>query len=540
MVFVSTARGVARAGRLRLRTQLLLLQVLIVLATVSVVGAASVYVQQQRIRESSQEQMIGVARSVASLPTIVEAMDDPDPARTIQPIAELIRKASGVTYVVVTDDRGFRYSHPNPELIGEMVTTDPTPLESGQMYTGTQTGSLGKSWRVKLPIVDDDGTVIGMASVGILESELRADLIDDVWWLLAFVLGATVLGTLLAVLVSRLVWRRIHRVEPEEIAALLETRDAMLHGIGEGIVAMDQQGRIALLNDEAQRLLGVDGGVVGQPAAEVLDVTLLNHLESRSDDDNLVLAGERVLLALRRPAKVDGHEVGTVIILRDRTELRETLRTLEGARDVAQALRVQRHEFSNRLHVISGLLELGKVDDAVRFINRDTAGTVGQAPAAPGIEDPEIQALLQQKAQIGAERGIRLVVDPTSRHSFDGTSDVLTVVGNLIDNAMEAVSHDGVVSVSLQREGDRLRIVVEDDGPGIPSEQLARIFEPGVTSKASQGRPVRGIGLALVTRIARRRDGSAVASSPAGGGARFEVVLEVAPSGVGDPVGTWP
>ena len=537
MVFVSTARGVARAPRLRLRTQLLLLQVLIVLATVAVVGAASVYVQQQRIRESSQEQMIGVARSVASLPTIVEAMDDPDPARTIQPIAELIRKASGVTYVVVTDDRGYRYSHPDPDRIGEMVTTDPTPLADGQMYTGTQTGSLGESWRVKLPIVDDEGTVIGMASVGILESELRADLFDDVWWLVAFVLGATVLGTVLAALVSRLVWRRIHRVEPEEIAALLETRDAMLHGIGEGIVALDQHDRVALVNDEAQRLLGVTGDVVGVPASEVLDVTLLNHLDSGSADDSLVLAGERVLLALRRPATVDGHEVGTVIILRDRTELRETLRTLEGARDVAQALRVQRHEFSNRLHVISGLLELGHVEEAVRFINRDTAAAAGQGPSAPGIEDPEVHALLRQKAQIGAERDIRLVVDPGSSHRFDGTSDVLTVLGNLVDNAMEAVSHDGVVSVSLRSGDDRVRIVVEDDGPGIPAEQLGRIFEPGVTSKASESRPVRGIGLALVTRIAQRRGGSAVATSPAGGGARFEVVLEAVPSAAGEPVG---
>lgn len=532
MVFVSTAQRVARTRRLTLRTQLLLLQVLIVLATVTVVGVASVYVQQQRIRQSSQEQMIGVARSVASLPPIVEAMDDPDPSRTIQPVAELIRKASGVTYVVVTDDQGIRYSHPDPDKLGKLVSTDPTPLKSGEMYTGTQTGSLGESWRVKLPIVDDDGNVIGMASVGILESQLRSDLMDDLWWLVGFLLGATVLGTVLAALVSRLVWRRIHRVEPEEIAALLETRDAMLHGIGEGIVALDQQGRIALVNDEAQWLLGINGSVVGVPASEVLDLTLLSHVDSGSTEDSLVLAGERVLLAVRRPATVEGREVGTVIILRDRTELRETLRNLEGARDLAQALRVQRHEFSNRLHVISGLLELGHTDEAIRFINRGTAANRSGSLSVPGIEDPEVEALLVQKAQIGAERGIQLVVDPTSTHRFDGTSDVLTVLGNLVDNAMEAVSHDGTVSVALHTGADRVAIVVEDDGPGIDDDQLARVFEPGVTTKVSEGRPVRGIGLALVTRIARRRHGSAVASSPAGRGARFEVELRTA----ADPV----
>ena len=506
-----------------------LLQALIVLATVAVAGVASVYLQQQRIRESSQEQMIGVARSVASLPTIIEAMDDPDPSATIQPIAELIRKSSGVTYVVVTGLDGIRYSHPDPDRIGEVVSTDPTPLRSGEMYTGTQTGSLGESWRVKLPIVGPDGQVIGMASVGVLESELHSDLMEDLWWLAGFLLAATALGTVLAALVSRLVWRRIHRVEPEEIAALLETRDAMLHGISDGIVALDLQGRVVLVNDEATRLLGIGDEVVGRPADEVLDLTLLRHLESGSTDDSLVLAGERVLLAVRRPAAVDGREVGTVIILRDRTELRQTLRNLEGARDLTQALRAQRHEFSNRMHTISGLLELGRTDEAVRFVNRTTASGRGGGLGAPGIDDAEVEALLVHKAQIAAERGILVVVDQTSTYTFDGTSDVLTVVGNLVDNAMEAVSYDGTITVSLQTGDGSVRIVVEDDGPGIDEDQLARVFEPGVTTKASLDRPVRGIGLALVTRIAHRRNGSAVATSPAGRGARFEVELETTP-----------
>jgi sensor histidine kinase regulating citrate/malate metabolism len=518
--------------RVPLRTQLLGLQLLIVLTTVVVVGVVAARMQAAQIRESYQQQMIGVAQSVATLPSVVEAFDSEDPSDKIQPIAELIREASGVTYVVVTDDRGIRYSHPNPERLGEMVSTDPTPLESGEMYTGTQTGSLGESWRVKIPIVDDEGDVIGMASVGILESQLREDLLDDVWWLVLFLLGATVLGTLLAAFVARLVWRRIHQLEPEEIAALLETRDAMLHGIGEGIVALDHQGRVALVNDEARRLLGVGDDVVGSPATEVLDRSLLQHVESGSTADTLVLAGERVLLALRRPATVDGREVGTVVILRDRTELRETLRNLEGARDQAQALRVQRHEFSNRLHVISGLLELGRVEEAIRFIDRETGTGADRSPELPGVADPEVEVLLAQKAQIAAERGIVIDVDPASTHRFDGTSDVLTVLGNLLDNALEAVGHHGTVRVSLHTDADEVRIVVEDDGPGIQPDRVDRVFEPGVTTKASGERAARGIGLALVSRIARRRGGWAVATSPALGGARFEVRLQAIPEPV--------
>ena len=235
--------------KVSLRTQLLALQLLIVLTTVCLVGVVATLMQAAQIRESYQQQMIGVAQSVATLPSVVEAFDSDDPSATIQPIAELIRQASGVTYVVVTDAEGIRFSHPNPDRIGEPVSTDPSIPLSGETYVGTQTGTLGESWRVKVPIRDEDGIVIGTASVGILESELRADLYDYLPWLALWLVGAVLVGTLGAVWVSRLVWRRIYRLEPEEIASLLETREAMLHGIGEGLVAVDAHERVALVND---------------------------------------------------------------------------------------------------------------------------------------------------------------------------------------------------------------------------------------------------------------------------------------------------
>jgi two-component system CitB family sensor kinase len=198
--------------KVSLRTQLLALQLLIVLTTVCLVGVVATLMQAAQIRESYQQQMIGVAQSVATLPSVVEAFSSDDPSATIQPIAELIRQASGVTYVVVTDEEGIRYSHPNEDRIDERVSTDPSVPLAGEMYVGTQTGTLGESWRVKLPIRSEDGTVIGTASVGILESELRADLFDKLPWLALWMVGAVLVGTLGAMWVSRLVWRRIYRL----------------------------------------------------------------------------------------------------------------------------------------------------------------------------------------------------------------------------------------------------------------------------------------------------------------------------------------
>ena len=509
-----------------LRSQLLVLQLLIVVVTVSTVGVVATLLQSAQIRDSYRQQMVGVARSVATLPTVREAFDSPDPAATIQPIAELIRQSSGVTYVVVTDENGIRFSHPDPDRIGERVSTDPSEVLSGRTFVGTQTGTLGTSWRVKVPVRDESGTVIGMASVGVLESELRADLLDNLPILIAWLIGAAAVGTLGAFSVSRLVWRRIYRLEPEEIATLLEARDAMLHSIGEGVVAVDEHGRVALVNDEAVRLLGLDADAVGRRADEVLEPDALTLLDRPTSTGRLVLAGERILLAQGSPASIDGRPVGTVLVLRDRTELHETLRDLDGARDLTKALRAQAHEFSNRMHVISGLIELGRTSEAVDFIARSGhGGPLSDSASLPGVSDPDVVALLLAKTTTSEERGVTLAVDRTSTAAPDGTTDLVTVLGNLIDNAVDATSPGGRVDVAVRHEDGETLVAVGDDGPGVPEQDRDRVFLTGVSTKAAPDGSARGIGLALVRRVAVRRGGDVTLGRSARGGALFEVRL---------------
>ncbi|WP_203433180.1 ATP-binding protein [Jiangella asiatica] len=508
-----------------LRVQLLALQLAIVLVTVVSAGGLAAYLQARQIRDSYLTRMIAVAESVARLPSVLEAYDDTDPSATIQPLAELIREASDVTYVVVTDDTGIRYSHPDPDRIGELVSTDPSVPLSGRMYVGTQTGTLGESWRVKVPVFGPGDEVIGTVSVGILESELQADLLDDIPALLAWLAGAAVLGTLGAAWVTRTVRRRIFKLEPDEIGTLLETRDAMLHGIREGVVALDAGGNVALVNDEARRLLDLRGEVTGRPVGDVLEPTLAAVATADAEiSDQLVLAGVRVLVVNRRAATSDGRPVGVVLTLRDRTELHDALRELDGARSLTEALRAQAHEFSNHLHVVSGLLELGRSDDAVSFIDRVGRGGTITRTAADGVTAPAVSALLLAKAAGCRERGITFRVDPASRLDDDG-DDLVTILGNLVDNAADATGHGGTVELLVDQDDDgTIRVLVDDDGPGVPIDRRERIFVAGFTSKAAPGSG-RGIGLALVHRIVERRDGHVAVRDSGLGGAEFEVVL---------------
>ncbi|MGN6610271.1 MAG: ATP-binding protein [Angustibacter sp.] len=518
-----------------LAVQLLAMQVVIVLVTVVVAGGLAVRLQEHQIREAYARRVLTIARSLSTVPSVLDAYESSDPSRTLQPLAETVRQAAGATFVVFTNDQGLRYSHPDPSKIGKMVSTDPSVPLHGSEFVGTETGSLGRSLRAKVPVTDASGAVKGTVSVGILESRLSQDLAGVVPSLAAWLAGAALLGVVGAAAVTRLVRRRIFGLEPGQIAELLKTRDAMLHGIREGVVALDDRGRLALVNDEAVRLLGLADDPTGHDAADVLDAEVLGALVSDPDPvtDRVVLAGERLLVANRTTARVGDRDVGRVLTLRDRTELFDALRALQGQRSITDALRAQAHEFSNHLHVLSGLIELGRHGEAVRFIERLGAGSsLLGGESMSQIEDAGVAALLVAKGAAARERGVTLRLTDDTEVSDGAGDDVLTVLGNLVDNAVDAAGPGGTVEVHLLTSPDgAITLRVSDDGPGVPPERRRSIFEPGTSSKTvTPDHHGQGIGLALVERISRRRQGSARVDERPGGGAVFTVHLPATPS----------
>jgi two-component system CitB family sensor kinase len=523
-----------------LRFQLLLLQALIVCAVVLATGLVAAGLSERQVRDAYLDRMIGVAQSVATLPAIRDSFDDDDPSAVIQPIAEVIREASNVTYVVVTDAAGMRYSHPDPARIGERVSTDPSVPLSGEMYVGTQTGTLGESWRAKVPVHSADGEVIGTVSVGILESSLRADFVGGLAGLVIALIASAVVGIFGAAWVTAIIRRRIYRLEPKEIASLVGSRETMLHGMSEGVISVDETGVIALVNDAALELLGLDADqLTGRTAAEVLDPSLVRVLERGEPGGQLVLAGERILVARSTGTELDGRTVGATLLVRDHTELHQLLREMDGAQSLTNGLRAQAHEFANKLHVISGLLELGLVDDARDFVERTGSGGALRVPGEEAIRElPELAALLLVKASHARELGMSVAITdsgvlPASLRSDDAATlrgDLLTIVGNLIDNALEACSAGNRIELGIALQGDRVRVTVADDGEGIPPDQYERVFEEGVSTKAvADGAGARyrrrGIGLALVRRTVLRAGGTVSVGRSALGGALFTVDL---------------
>jgi two-component system CitB family sensor kinase len=369
-------RIVTTSRRLRLSTQLLLLQLGIIVLTVGVATVVLYVHSRNGIAKRAGEESLAIAQTVAADTRVVAAVTQPGGAKIVDPIAERIRHATGASFIVVADRNGIRLSHPNPKLIGKSLLHDPgenpAPIFAGKTFVGEQRGSLGWSMRAKVPIRNAQGRVVGLVSVGVLETAIAGEFRESLPVILIPLLVALVLATVGAFLLARRVKRQTFGLEPDEIGALLEQREAMLHGVREGAITLDPAGRITLINDQAQRLLGLDANTVGRRVGDVVpEGRVRDVLTGRvSGQDEVVVLGERVLVANRMPVEIRGRSIGAVVTLRDRTELDALSRELHDVRTLADALRAQEHEFQHRLHVISGLIELGRYDDAGQEINR--------------------------------------------------------------------------------------------------------------------------------------------------------------------------
>lgn len=515
-MLVATNRRSSR----RLSTQILVLQLAIIVIIVSGSFALSFLRARHNLDQQAAQESLAIARSVASTPEIASAFAAPHPAAIIDPIAERIRRATGAAFIVIANRQGIRYSHPDPAEIGKSLLHDPgepvTAVLAGQTQVAVQTGSLGRSMRAKVPLRDAHGRIIGLVSVGVLEKAVGEELVDELPSIAIPSLLVLVLGTLGVLLLSRRVRRQTFGLEAKEIAALVEQREAMLHAVREGAITVDESGRVTLLNDEAKRLLDLDDSALGRPLTEVVPEGRVREVLTGQVEgpDQVILAGDRVLVANRMRVEIRGRPIGAVVTLRDRTELDALVGELNEARDLADALRAQEHDFQHRLHVISGLIELGRHDDAVQEINR--ASRLHQELAGSlvdGSSDPTLAALLLGKASVASERGVKLQVsafEDVSEHLGDVRS-VAAMLGNLIDNAIDSASQAGAggqVDISLVVEARNLVIRVHDSGDGINPALSEEIFRDGYTTKvARHGGRRRGLGLALVSQEVRRRGG---------------------------------
>lgn len=508
--------------------QILLLQMAVVVVLVVTAVTLAAWDARHDSRESAQAQASAVARSVADSPFVRRQVGEVEPSVLLQPFAEEVRRDTGTDFVVVMNTDRTRYTHPDPAQIGRAFVGDLGGAPGGRVFTQEYAGTLGPSVRAVVPVVDGD-EVIALVAVGITVDRLDRQLLRDLPGI-ALAAGATLVAGLLgAWLIARRLRRQTHGLGEREITRMYEYYRAVLGAVREGLLLVDDDLRVQLVNEEAVRLLALPDDVEGRSLGDLgLPPGLVAAVERRTAlADQTYVLGQQVLVFSSAPAYWREAEVGAVVTVRDRTELQAVTGELDLVRGLTESLRAQNHEAANRLHTIVSLVEMGRVDQAVEFATAELEVAQGFADElVSAVDEPVLAALLLGKTAQAAERGIDLEISGSLPAILPiGPRDLVTLVGNLVDNAFDAVALTRAASpqrvrIELAGDADDLSIAVDDSGPGIAADDRAHVLERGWSSKAQDG---RGLGLAIVAQVVSQHGGTLDVTDSPLGGARFAV-----------------
>ncbi|RSZ64215.1 sensor histidine kinase [Corynebacterium hylobatis] len=521
---------------MRFTTRVLLLQLITVVAVVGVSTGVFILLAVGQLKSETETSALSIARTVAAAP-VVRSEVSLETSRQINPSAGELAAGplqayaldttarTDALFVVITDGEGIRMAHPDPGQLDREVSTSFEEALRGEEVIAWERGTLGDSVRAKVPVfAPDSRQSVGEVSVGFA----RAGVFDELPRLLLGVGAAAALALLIgtgATLVLRHRWEQLTLgVQPEELVTLVQNQAAVLDGVGDGVIALDRAGIIRVSNTAAEEMFGL-AHLEGMSLPELdLPEDVIASLSKGEERDGIVV-GDRVLYLDSRQVDRAGQRLGSVIIVRDRTDMMGLSERLDSVRAMTSALRVQRHEFANRMHVAAGLVEAGRGTEAAEFLRtmRDRGPVDYPLAGVDLLAEPFLQSFLGAKSMEAAERGVQLQIRDESLvlgdvRGVEGTEDIATVLGNLVDNAVTAAlegPEPRLVEVTLLDDGPELVLVVADSGPGITPGSL------GTVSTAGEAVPDRvhghGIGLALSRDLLRRRGGDLWVIDPGGG-----------------------
>lgn len=529
--------------KLNLQTTIIILVCGVVIAALFVTYILITVSTTERVRQHQADKATYIARTIAYSPFIIDALQGKGDKQAIQEFAEKIRIVNGVEFIVIMDMNAIRLSHPDPAKIGKkFVGGDEQPVLKGKENISIATGTLGTSLRSFTPIFSTSGKQVGAVAVGIslinvakaLSQSRDAIYIGTSFGVIVGIMGAWVL--------ARKVKRIMFGMEPSAIAKQLEERNAMLESTREGILAVDVDNRITLVNSEAIRLFNRTK-LVEDPVGKNIEEYMPNsrlprvlHSGKEEYDQEFDLHG-LTLLVNRVPVYVNGKIVGAIATFRDKTEVKVLAEQLTGVRQYADALRAQSHEFMNKLHVILGMVQMGFYDELPGYIS----GIASKHQTEIGfivkhIKDPVMAGFLLGKLSSARESGVELKLAEESYLPETDDSDIVhemvTIAGNLIENAIEAVHRRPVkrITIGIFYDSAKVSLQVSDTGKGIPEHQIEKIFEHGFSTKGTN----RGTGLFLVARSVQNMKGSIEVSSQLGEGTTFIVRLPFRSKGEGE------
>jgi two-component system sensor histidine kinase DctS len=527
--------GVDVLYRLKINWKIVILSFGIVLYALSIGGTILIGRLFQLREDELGQRLLTTSRTVAKLPSIVEAMSGSDTAekRSIDRVVEQIRIINDADYIVVMDMDGIRWSHPLAALIGTPSNgADERSAFAEHTYISKAKGEIGASLRAFVPMMNDQHEQVGVVLTGHLLPSIGRTLADMRGQIYITVALSLLFGIWGSWLLASHIKRQMFELEPHEIARLLTERTAAFQAMHEGVIAIDSKEQITIFNERAKQMLGIAGDVIGRKVREVVPESRLPDImyDGEASFNQEMQIGSVMIMSSRIPINVGAETIGAVAIFQDRTEVTHIAEELTGVKAFVDALRVQNHEYINKLHTIGGLIQLDLKEKALEYVfqvkeqREELTQWIGSR-----IKNGNLAGLLLGKISRGKELGIDVTIDSQSRlHRFPvylDHHDFVVLIGNLIENAFDAQRRqetDKQLFISLEQDEEVCSVLVEDNGPGISPEVRERMFERGYSTKEGAS---RGLGLYLIKSIVDKGGGRIQVDSEQGRGASIMITL---------------
>lgn len=482
--------------------------------------------------EKMENDLTATAASLAGSQVVRDAVERGEcPEQLREYLDVLVENTPDLDIITIARADSVRVYHVKADRVGQLfVGGDEDRVLEGESYLSSSEGTLGPQRRAFCPVRDGTGDVSGFVMASTTMNRIQVIYHEIIASYLKLAAVLVVVNLAAVGCLTLLLKRSLGGFSPEGLVRTYLTQNGALQDLDEGLISVDGQGCIQLVNQAAEAMLG--------QCAERLEGEQVETVIQGEDGGSLLSKRQNVptsrpnILCTVVPQEKDGNRTGTTLILKDRSEAMSQAEQLNGTRHVISTLRANTHEFMNKLQVISGLLQMGQIQEAQEYIGAISAiQSQLITPVLQHIQNANTAALLLGKIDHMRELDIHFMLLANSKlpaHSaYLTTEELVTVVGNLVENAIEAVNAQNGsclrnVVVQITEDDTGLLIIVSDTGIGIAPEDLKRIHAPGFSTKAREG---RGVGMSLIWEIVTRRGGSIDTDSEPGVGTTFTLIF---------------
>ena len=510
-------------------------QIILIVTLALFLGVAGSLINVQFETKRRDQNLQNVAEAIAQSPLLGEKSSDAVNSAVLTEYLDSLRDTlEDIDVISVVNTDSVRLYHSNHELIGSIYDgTLPNFRENSQgYYATTDNGPSGMQRRAYAAIYDENGNYAGFVMAIMLMENIKTEIVQIILIFTLITIVAILMELLISAELSGKIKKSLLGYEPDVFTSMFRMRDNILESLDEGIVAVDSEGAIQFVNKSAVEMLTSDSdeeSLVGKDIKSLSkSISSLNLLCS-PDASHSVSSGDDNILIDTIPIKEDDSIIGTVGILHDRKEYTKLMEDLTGTRYLVDSMRANNHDFTNKLHVILGLIQMEMYSEATSYIQnitmvqRETISKVMNC-----INEPAVAALLIGKIARASELNVKFVLREGCYYSptdISVPSEILvTVIGNLIDNAFESMNdmnYNGQKELlfGMYSNPGALLITTDDTGSGIEEGNIDRIFENGFSTKGAG----RGTGLYQVRSLVENVGGKITVESQEGIGASFTV-----------------